>query len=143
MNFLVSGFPEYIVKQDLMSFFKRIGYFGIDYLVVPDRNGAQRLIDRRAVIDLLILGGSPAEDFNKRDQSMRHEYLEYGDFATHNLRKPSILIVENSFSGIMKEFGSRHPPNLTCYWTEFSSLPKRAIDEVIGGRNLDHSCIHK
>lgn len=131
MRFLISGFQKYVFERDLEPSFRGKGYKGVDYRVIPDREGAQQLIDGGESIDLLVLGGAPAKDFEARNGSLDSEHHQYNDFAQKNPDIPSILIIENVLQGVMRELGNQHPPNIICYWQEFANMRKEQIDAIL------------
>jgi len=92
MDVLVSGFRKWEFEVYVKPIFDNLGYAGLNYYLIPDRIEAQKLIAGKGGIDLLVLGGAPAKDFEDECSEDNTDYFEYADFARKNSQIPSILI---------------------------------------------------
>jgi hypothetical protein len=139
MNFLVSGIRSGPVEIDLKPSFASRGYTNVNYIVVPGRDEAQKIIDSGKSIDLMVLGGSPAGEFEAHNPSRITEYSQEVNFSRANPKIPAILLINNLHYAAQKELENQNPRGVICSWSEFSDMSKEQIKEIISRRGVDIS----
>ena len=137
MKVLISGFRRYEFECNIQGRLEELGYNDIEYLLIPDREKARTLLGEDKAVNLMILAGAPASEFEDENGGPNRETMEYLDLAREYPQIPSILLVPSTDLAVLSRVRKKHPPNYSCTFFDFERIQKDTIEGIVQGHNYD------
>lgn len=136
MNILTTGMDQNTFIKYVVPLFNQLAYPNTRFLFFQDKEAAQERINfcsqTGSKLDLMIISGDSGQDA-KNSPSFQWKYQEYANLAKNNSELPSIMIVRGNLLGIYNSLHQTHPPNLTCFFSQFRDISKETMNKILKG----------